>query len=131
MGALLFSRGLQEADYRGTRFTSHPVDLKNSTDVLCLTQPDLIGGVHQEYLEAGADIVETNSFNANPLSMAEFELAHLTREINIAAAGVARRWGRVHAQDTRQAAVRGGQYRADEGPALVQCRQARLPPDDV
>jgi 5-methyltetrahydrofolate--homocysteine methyltransferase len=100
MGALLFSRGLQEADYRGTRFTSHPVDLKNSTDVLCLTQPDLIGGVHQEYLEAGADIVETNSFNANPLSMAEFELAHLTREINIAAAGVARRWADEYTRKT-------------------------------
>ncbi len=100
MGALLFSRGLQEADYRGTRFTSHPVDLKNSTDVLCLTQPDLIGGVHQEYLEAGADIVETNSFNANPLSMAEFELAHLTREINVAAAGVARRWADEYTRKT-------------------------------
>jgi 5-methyltetrahydrofolate--homocysteine methyltransferase len=90
MGALLFSKQLQEADYRGKRFTSHPIDLKNATDVLCLTQPEMIASVHRDYLEAGADIVETNSFNANPLSLAEFELGHLTREINIAAAEAAR-----------------------------------------
>lgn len=90
MGALLFSKQLQEADYRGKRFTSHPIDLKNATDVLCLTQPEMIASVHRDYLDAGADIVETNSFNANPLSLAEFELGHLTREINIAAAEVAR-----------------------------------------
>ena len=90
MGALLFSKNLQEADYRGTRFTSHPIDLKNATDILCLTQPELIASVHRDYLEAGADIVETDSFNANPISLAEFELGHLTREINIAAAEIAR-----------------------------------------
>ncbi len=90
MGALLFSKNLQEADYRGTRFTSHPIDLKNATDILCLTQPELIASVHRDYLEAGADIVETDSFNANPISLEEFELGHLTREINIAAAEIAR-----------------------------------------
>ena len=90
MGALLFSKQLQEADYRGTRFASHAIDLKNATDILCLTQPKLIASVHRDYLDAGADIVETNSFNANPLSLAEFEMGHLTREINIAAAEVAR-----------------------------------------
>ena len=90
MGALLFSKQLQEHDYRGTRFASHAIDLKNATDVLCLTQPELIASVHRDYLDAGADIVETNSFNANPLSLAEFEMGHLTREINIAAAEVAR-----------------------------------------
>jgi len=90
MGALLFSKQLQEADYRGTRFASHAIDLKNATDILCLTQPELIASVHRDYLDAGADIVETNSFNANPLSLAEFEMGHLTREINIAAAEVAR-----------------------------------------
>ncbi len=90
MGALLFSKNLQEADYRGTRFVSHPIDLKNATDILCLTQPELIASVHRDYLEAGADIVETDSFNANPISLAEFELGHLTREINIAAAEIAR-----------------------------------------
>lgn len=90
MGALLFSKQLQEADYRGKRFASHAIDLKNATDVLCLTQPELIASVHRDYLDAGADIVETNSFNANPLSLAEFELGHLTREMNIAAAEVAR-----------------------------------------
>ena len=90
MGALLFSKNLQEADYRGRRFTSHPIDLKNATDILCLTQPELIASVHRDYLDAGADIVETDSFNANPIALAEFELGHLTREINIAAAEIAR-----------------------------------------
>ncbi|MFO1092662.1 MAG: homocysteine S-methyltransferase family protein [Planctomycetaceae bacterium] len=91
MGALLFQKGLQEADFRGARFKSHPVDLKNAADLLCLTQPDLIGGIHRAYLEAGADIVETNTFNASLVSLKEFELDHLTHEINVAAVGVARR----------------------------------------
>jgi 5-methyltetrahydrofolate--homocysteine methyltransferase len=91
MGALLLDKGLTEADYRGERFRSHPVDLKNSADSLCLTQPELIEGLHRRYLEAGADIVETNSFNANQVSLDEFALTELTYEINVAAAQLARR----------------------------------------
>ena len=91
MGALLLDKGLTEADYRGERFRSHPVDLKNSADLLCLTQPELIESLHRQYLEAGADIVETNTFNANQVSLEEFAVSDLTYEINVAAASLARR----------------------------------------
>ncbi|MBX3444093.1 MAG: methionine synthase [Planctomyces sp.] len=91
MGALLMSRGLTDADYRGTRFASHPVDLKNATSLLCLTQPEMIADVHRQYLEAGADIIETNSFIASPIDLAEFGLEELAYEVNVAAAELARR----------------------------------------
>ncbi|MBL8818273.1 MAG: methionine synthase [Planctomyces sp.] len=90
MGALIMSRGPDEAFYRGKRFASHPVDLKNANDLLVLSQPQTIAGIHQEYLDAGADIIETNTFNANVVSMEEFQLAHLTYEINRSAAELAR-----------------------------------------
>ncbi|REJ80260.1 MAG: methionine synthase [Planctomycetota bacterium] len=85
-GALLFQKGLGEADYRGDRFTDHPVDLKNAHDLLCLTQPALIDEIHRDYLEAGADIVETNTFGASVISLQEFQLGDLTYEVNKAAA---------------------------------------------
>ena len=71
-----------EEGYRGERFKNHTVDIRNATDLLVLTQPQLISGIHQQYLEAGADIIETDTFNANLVSMEEFELSHLTYEIN-------------------------------------------------
>ncbi|MGE0377452.1 MAG: homocysteine S-methyltransferase family protein, partial [Planctomycetaceae bacterium] len=91
MGALLFQKGLTEEDYRGKRFQTHPISLKNATDVLCLTQPDIIAGIHRDYLEAGADIVETDTFGANLVTLGEFGLADLTREINRTAVELARR----------------------------------------
>ena len=90
MGALIMQQGPTEETYRGKRFAGHPIDLKNATDVLCLTQPELITDIHRRYLEAGSDIIETNTFNANVVSMEEFQLADLTYEINKAAAGLAK-----------------------------------------
>ncbi|MGH7127847.1 MAG: homocysteine S-methyltransferase family protein, partial [Planctomycetaceae bacterium] len=90
MGALIMSRRPTEADYRGERFRSHPIELKNCTDVFCLTQPALIGEIHRQYLDAGADIIETNTFTATPISLAEFQLAEFTYDINKAAAELAR-----------------------------------------
>jgi len=90
MGTMIMERGLQEADYRGTRFADHQVDLKNANDVLALTQPEIISDVHRAYLDAGADIIETDSFNANVISLEEFHLDHLTFEINRAAAELAK-----------------------------------------
>ncbi|MFG0332309.1 MAG: homocysteine S-methyltransferase family protein, partial [Maioricimonas sp. JB049] len=75
MGSLILDSGPSEEDYRGKQFASHPIDLKNANDVLCLTQPDLIRSIHRQYLDAGADIVETNTFNANVISLEEFHLA--------------------------------------------------------
>ena len=91
MGSLILGQRPTEADYRGNRFASHGVDLKNANDVLSLTQPDMIAGIHRQYLEAGSDIIETNTFNANILSLEEFELAEHTHEMNRASAELARR----------------------------------------
>src|SRR4051812_49204397 len=91
MGALIFSKEPTEADYRGQRFRRHPVDLKNCTDVLVLTQPKMIEDIHRQYLEAGSDIIETDTFNATPVSMAEFGLQEQVFEINKQAADIARR----------------------------------------
>jgi 5-methyltetrahydrofolate--homocysteine methyltransferase len=91
MGALIYSREPREEDYRGERFRHHPGSLKNCTDVLVLTQPKLIEEIHRAYLEAGSDIIETNSFNATPIGMAEFGLQEHVFEINKSAAEIARR----------------------------------------
>ena len=90
MGSLIMNAGPTEADYRGDRFKSHPIDLKNANDVLVLTRPDLIRGIHRRYLEAGSDIIETDTFNAASVSMEEFGLAELTYELNKTAAELAR-----------------------------------------
>ena len=90
MGSLILGEGPTEEDYRGDRFKDHAIDLKNANDVLCLTQPKLIESIHARYLEAGSDIVETNTFNATPISLEEFGLGELTRELNKAAAELAR-----------------------------------------
>src|SRR3954452_4467031 len=75
MGALLFANQLVEADYHGKALRSHPVSLKNCTEALVLTQPAMIEDVHRAYLDAGADIIETCTFNATPIGLGEFGLA--------------------------------------------------------
>ena len=90
MGTMIQRFSPTEADYRGERFAKHPIDLKNAGDVLVLTQPQMISDIHRQYLAAGADIIETDSFNANTISLEEFGLAEFTREINIVAARLAR-----------------------------------------
>ncbi len=91
MGSLIMGQGPTEADYRGELFKNHAVDLKNANDVLCLTQPQIIEKIHRQYLEAGSDIIETDTFNANVVSMEEFQLAEHTYAINKAAAEIAKR----------------------------------------
>lgn len=90
MGALIMSNNPDEAGYRGERFKDHHIDVRNATDLLVLTQPDLISGIHRHYLEAGADIIETDTFNASIVGMKEFELSHLVRELNQTGAELAR-----------------------------------------
>ncbi|MFV2068830.1 MAG: methionine synthase, partial [Pirellulales bacterium] len=92
MGTMVQSLGLTEEDIRGERFADHPPDLtlKNFVDLLCLTQPEAVIDIHRQYLEAGADILETNSFGASPVALEDFGLAPLTRELNLAAARCAR-----------------------------------------
>ena len=91
MGTMIQKHKLEEKDYRGERFKDWPSDLKGNNDLLCLTQPDIIEGIHREYLEAGADIIETNTFNAQVISMADYHMESLAFEINVAAAKIARK----------------------------------------
>jgi 5-methyltetrahydrofolate--homocysteine methyltransferase len=91
MGTMIQARGLGEEDFRGRRFADHPKPLQGCNDLLVLTQPQVIEDIHREYLEAGADIIETNTFNANAFSVAEYGLGEHVYEINWAAAEVARR----------------------------------------
>ncbi|MDP4289651.1 MAG: methionine synthase, partial [Bacteroidota bacterium] len=90
MGTMIQQYKLQEADYRGERFRNHPADVKGNNDLLTLTRPDIIQVIHLEYLEAGADIIETNTFNANRISMADYQLESLVYEMNLEAARLAR-----------------------------------------
>ncbi len=90
MGTLIQERGLSEADYRGERFESHPIDLKGNNDVLSLTQPEIIRRIHETYLRAGADIIETNTFTATAISLTDYALDPIVHEINLAAARLAR-----------------------------------------
>ena len=91
MGTQIQILGLGEADFRGSRFADHPKPLKGCNDVLCLTQPRAIEKIHQEYLEAGADVVETNTFNANSISLLDYGLEGLAYDINRAAGAAARK----------------------------------------
>ncbi|NNF67725.1 MAG: methionine synthase, partial [Gammaproteobacteria bacterium] len=90
MGTTLQRCGLQEADFRGERFADWPQDLQGNNDLLSLTRPDVIHRVHREFMLAGADIIETNTFTANAPSMADYGMAELTYEINETAARIAR-----------------------------------------
>ena len=90
MGTLIQQYQLTEADFRGTRFADHPRDLRGDNDLLSLTRPDVIFAIHAAYLDAGADVIETNTFNATAISQADYGLAHLAREMNAAAARLAR-----------------------------------------
>jgi 5-methyltetrahydrofolate--homocysteine methyltransferase len=90
MGTMIQSYKLEEADYRGTRFADFAHDLKGNNDLLCLTQPHIIQAIHSAYLQAGADILETNSFNATAISMADYHMEDLVYELNHAAAKLAR-----------------------------------------
>ncbi len=90
MGTMIQSYKLEEQDYRGERFADWDVDLKGNNDLLSLTQPDIIKAIHGAYFEAGSDIVETNTFNATTISMADYHMEALAYEINAAAARIAR-----------------------------------------
>ena len=90
MGTMIQRHGLGEQDYRGERFKDHAHDLKGNNDLLLLTRPEIIRGIHVEYLAAGADILETNTFNATAISQADYKLEHIVYELNVAGARLAR-----------------------------------------
>jgi len=91
MGTMIQRHKLEESDFRGKQFASHSCDVKGNNDLLAITQPDLIASIHQEYLKAGADIIETNTFNSNSISMADYKMEHLAYDLNVAGAKAARK----------------------------------------
>jgi 5-methyltetrahydrofolate--homocysteine methyltransferase len=90
MGTMIQAHGLSEADYRGERFADHGSDQQGNNDLLSLSQPELIREVHRKYLEAGADLLETNTFNAQRISLADYGMQDIAYEMNVAAASLAR-----------------------------------------
>jgi 5-methyltetrahydrofolate--homocysteine methyltransferase len=107
MGTMLQRRRLSEADFRGERLRDHPKDLKGNNDLLVLTRPDVVLAVHEQYLAAGADIIETNTFGATAIAQEDYGLAHLAREMNRAAARLARDAADRHATAERPRFVAG------------------------
>ncbi len=90
MGTMIQRHKLSEADFRGERLATHGKDLKGNNDLLVLTRPDVISEIHRQYLAAGADLIETNTFGATSIAQEDYGLAHLAREMNVAAARIAR-----------------------------------------
>ena len=98
MGTMIQRHKLTEADYRGERFKDWHCDVKGNNDLLCITQPDIIIGIHKQYLEAGADIIETNTFSSTVIAMADYDMQSLAYELNVAAAKCAREAIRQYAE---------------------------------
>ena len=94
-GVMIQGFGLSESDFRGARFGGHGSDLKGNNDLLTLTKPEIIREITHDYLAAGADIIETNTFNSTSVSQADYGLSHLVRELNEAGALLARSFGDV------------------------------------
>ena len=100
MGTMLQSYGLEEEDFRGERFADWPSDIKGNNDLLALTRPDIVEAIHRAYFEAGADIVETNTFNATQLSQSDYGMQGLVHEINLESARLARKTADAVAAET-------------------------------
>tara|TARA_Y100000310_G_scaffold318276_1_gene372129 strand:- start:963 stop:2033 length:1071 start_codon:yes stop_codon:yes gene_type:complete len=100
MGTMIQEHKLEEEDYRGTQFSDWHCDVKGNNDLLAITQPDIIYNIHCAYFEAGADIIETNTFNATTIAMADYDMQAYSRDINIAAAKVARKAADAYTEKT-------------------------------
>ena len=96
MGTMIQRYKLSEADYRGERFADYKSDVKGNNDLLSITRPDIIEAIHLEYLEAGSDIIETNTFSANSISMDDYGMADLVYELNVESAKIAKRATQVY-----------------------------------
>lgn len=107
MGTMIQRHKLDEAGYRGTRFKDWPRDVKGNNDLLVLTQPEIIQGIHEQYLAAGADIIETNTFNAQRISMADYGMEDLSYEINVEASRIARKAADKFSTDAKPRFVAG------------------------
>src|SRR6478672_1774294 len=88
MGTMIQRYKLEEEDYRGERFKDWPTDVKGNNDLLSLTRPDIIKEIHKQYLEAGADIIETNTFSSTSIAQADYQMQSLAYELNVASAKI-------------------------------------------
>src|SRR5665213_3040863 len=91
MGTMIQKHKLTESQYRGERFKDFTRDIKGNNDLLSLTQPQIIEEIHSQYLQAGADIIETNTFNSNRISMADYKMESLVYELNVSSAQIAKK----------------------------------------
>ena len=91
MGTMIQRHKLEEKDYRGERFKDWHTDVKGNNDLLSITQPEIIEGIHKQYLEAGADIIETNTFSSTSIAQADYDMQSLAYELNVASAKCARK----------------------------------------
>ena len=107
MGTMIQRYRLNEADFRGERFKDHAKDLKGNNDLLVLTRPDIIDAIHRQYLAAGADLIETNTFGATSVAQEDYGLGHIAREMNVAAARIARAAADAHSTAERPRFVAG------------------------
>ena len=107
MGTMIQRYKLQEADYRGERFKDHPKDIKGNNEMLQLVKPEVLREIHSQYLAAGADIIETNTFGATSVAQEDYGLAHLAREMNVAAARIARECADQHSTPDKPRFVAG------------------------
>ncbi len=107
MGTMIQRHKLTEADFRNPSLADHPQDLKGNNDLLVLTRPDVIEQIHSEYLAAGADLIETNTFGATSVAQDDYGLAHLAREMNVAAARIARKAADAHSTPDKPRFVAG------------------------
>jgi len=123
MGTMIQGYKLSEADYRGERFADHPHDLKGNNDLLVLTQPHIVREIHAQYLAAGADVIETNTFNSTSIAQADYHLEPLVHELNVEAARLARAAADEHARKD------GGRPRFVAGALGPTNRTASISPD--
>lgn len=105
MGTMIQRHKLSEADYRGERFKNWHCDVQGNNDLLSITQPEIIKGIHKQYLEAGADIIETNTFSSTTIAQADYDMQSLAYELNVAAAKCAKEAINEFAADRQQATV--------------------------
>ena len=110
MGTMIQRYKLNEADYRGERFKDWHIDLKGNNDLLCITKPEIIRAIHKEYLEAGADILETNTFNAQAISLADYDMSSIAFELNLAAAKCAREAVDEYLATGKRSSTEGGPF---------------------
>ena len=101
MGTMIQRYGLTESQYRGDQFPDHHIDLMGNNDLLSLTQPDIIRDIHRQYLDAGADFIETNTFNANGLSQADYDTQDFVYEMNLVSAKIAKELTLTYTDDNK------------------------------